>query len=66
MTTNEARALVKAINRRVRRHDYFAGGRQYGVDYATWRVCYPKMAAAFQAAAEVLAGRTGRFMPRFN
>ena len=66
MTKQQAIAVVKAINRRVRRQDYFAGGRQYGVDSRTWRVTYPQTSAVYQAAAEIVAGRKGAFFPRFN
>lgn len=57
--------FVKAINRWARRRRPFAGGRQFGVDFATWNACYPQLAAAYQKAATVIAGRNGRFLPRF-
>jgi hypothetical protein len=60
---NQARAIVKAINRRVRRHRYFEGGRLFGVDYPTWAVTHPQMAREFNKAAAVLTGRKGHFMP---
>lgn len=65
MTTTQARQTVKAINRWVRKTKPFEGGRQYGVDYPTWVVTYPQTAQVFRAAAEVLTGRKGNFMPRF-
>lgn len=60
-----ARAIVKTINRRCRRHRYFEGGRQFGVDYTTWVMCHPQMAFEYSRAAEALTGRKGRFIPRF-
>jgi hypothetical protein len=62
---DQARAIIKAINRHVRRNRLFAGGRTFGVDYSTWRVSFPQLSATYQAAAEILMGRSGRFMPRF-
>ena len=59
------RAIVKAINRKVRRHGFFDGGRAFGVDYATWCHCYPQMASVFNQAAEKITGRSGRYLPRF-
>jgi hypothetical protein len=60
-----ARAVIKAINRRIRRHGFFDGGRAFGVDYATWNVTYPQMASVFNQAASQLTGRPGRYLPRF-
>ena len=63
MSSDEARTLVKAINRRIRRDQIFEGGKAFGVDYTTWAICYPSTASAFNAAAEILTGRSGRFLP---
>jgi len=60
-----ARATIKAINRRIRRHGFFDGGKAFGVDYTTWSLIYPQMASTFNAACEELTGRKGRFLPRF-
>lgn len=61
----EASALIKAINRWVRRTRPFEGGKQFGVDFRTWNVTYPQIASAYKAAATVIAGRPGYFMPKF-
>ena len=58
-------AVAKAINRRVRKHRFFDGGRTFGVDYATWACSYPQMAAEFNRAVEVINGRKGRYLPKF-
>jgi len=59
------KAIIKAINRRVRRHGFFDGGKAFGVDYVTWCLSYPQMAFEFSKACEALTGRKGRFIPRF-
>lgn len=58
-------AIVKAINRRVRRHGFFDGGKAFGVDYNTWVAVYPQMAFEYNKAAEVIQGKPGRYLPRF-
>jgi hypothetical protein len=63
-STTEARVIIKSINRWVRRTKPFWGGREFGVDWITWRVTYPHISAAYQRAAEILLDRDGRFMPR--
>jgi len=59
------RAIIKSINRWTRKTKPFAGGRTFGVDFATWYVCYPQIAQTYLASAEVITGRKGRFMPHF-
>lgn len=66
MNATDARATIKAINRRLRTDRPFEGGMEYGVDYVTWCMCYPQMAATFSAAAETLVGKPGRYLPRFR
>lgn len=61
MTTS--RAILKAINRHIRKARFFDGGRQYGVDWPTWSICHPQLARTFRHHAELIAGRTGLFMP---
>lgn len=59
-------AVIKAINRRARAGLLMCGAvGSWGVDFATWAAYYPRTAAVYQAAAETVAGRPGRFMPRF-
>lgn len=58
-----ARVVLKAINRHVRRKRIFEGGRTFGVDFNTWNACYPHIASVFNKAAEIFIGREGRFMP---
>ncbi len=66
MNQSEARAICKAINRHVNKVEVFMGGRQFGVDFNTWAVCYPQMCREFRNAAAVVVGRPGRFLPRFR
>lgn len=66
MNQDNARTTIKAINRWTRTYRPFEGGRTFGVDYITWRISYPQIAKTYQLAAEMITGRTGRFMPRFN
>jgi hypothetical protein len=63
---NNPTAILKAINRHVRRNNVFSGGRSFGVDYTTWSICYPQMSSVFNKAAQQITGRPGRFLPRFN
>lgn len=65
MTQQTAKTIIRSINRWARRTQPFHGGRQYGVDYATWTVCYPHLAHQFQRAVECVTGRSGRFLPKF-
>ena len=65
MNILEARAIAKAINRHHRRRHTFEGGRQYGIDFPTWSVCYPQTCAVFMRCAQTLTGRKGFFMPKF-
>ena len=67
MTITEAKAIIKATNRRMRklrametpdRRDITTGW-----DYSTWRMCYPALSAVYQSACEAYTGRTGRFVP---
>ena len=61
----QAFAIVKAINRRIRKHGIFDGGKAFGVDYNTWSCCYPRMSAVYNQAAEEIKGKPGRYLPRF-
>ncbi len=65
MNKSSARQTIKAINRWVRKNNPFEGGKQYGVDFATWNVCYPQLSKMYVKCAEIMVERTGRFMPRF-
>lgn len=59
-----SKAIIKAINRRFRRHaNAFTGGQVYGVDYATFCAVYPHIAHIYNAAAREFTGRPGRFIP---
>ncbi len=66
ITKDSAKAVIKSINRQVNKMEYFKGGKQFGVDFATWSVTCPQMAQMFSEAAKVLTGREGRFLPRFK
>jgi len=61
----EAIAIVKAINRHIRKHGIFDGGKAFGVDYNTWACCYPQMATVFNQAASEIKAKPGRYLPRF-
>ena len=63
MNTQEATTLLKAINRRLRRTRAFQGGTQYGIDYNTWCITFPRMARSFTAAARVLVPGCTRPVP---
>ena len=64
ITSENAKPVLKAINRHLRRHPAFQGGREYGVDHITWSLCYPQMAGAVDQIGEILTGRPGRYVPR--
>lgn len=61
MNKQTAIAIIKSINRHIRNH-WFGGMR--GWDYATWTVVYPQMAHQYSAAAQVITGRPGRYLPK--
>lgn len=62
----QAIAIVKAINRHIRKHGIFDGGKAFGVDYNTWSCCYPRMSGVFNEAATEIKGKPGRYLPRFS
>jgi len=67
ITKENSRTFLKAINRYVRRKRVFDGGRTFGVDYATWQVCYPQIAKAYNQAASLFLGRpVTRALPIFS
>ena len=55
----QAKAIVKAINRRCRK-------RLCPRDYTAWARDYPQMAAEFDKAAATLSGHPGRYRPKFQ
>lgn len=56
-------AILKSINRHVKHIRAFEGGRQYGVDFATWSHCYPQTSRVFREVAEQHTGKKAAFMP---
>ena len=65
MTKREATAIVKSINRWVRKTRSMRSVHpSWGVDFRTWSILYPQTAYQYQAAARVLAGRDGNFLPK--
>lgn len=66
MNKEIAQSIVKSINRHCRKVEMFKGGREYGIDFSTFSTCYPQISKVFCNAAEILVGRKGKFLPRFN
>jgi hypothetical protein len=69
MNPQTARALIKSINRHLKKTRAFVGGRQYGIDWPTWCVTFPQLAHAVNEAGHVLMQTNDskrHFMPRFN
>lgn len=59
----ESIAIIKAINRHMKKERPFAGGTQFGVDYNTWCATFPQTSSVYSKHAEILVGRKGRFFP---
>ena len=51
MNLIQAIAIVKAINRYLRKVRMFNGGGGFGLDYATWTALYPRMSHIYNVAA---------------
>ena len=65
-TTEEktrAYSMLRCINRHIRRHKIFEGGRTFGVDWRTWHACYPHLASVFDKHAAIVAGRCVQALP---
>ncbi len=50
-------AVVKSINRYLRKNLVFVGGKSFGIDYNTWVISHPKKAAVVNSCASEILGR---------